>query len=591
MRRLSRKQFLWAAGAAGATLLGACSAVPQNTPVRQATLGPSVAGSPTSNPTPALTAPAAAVTGAGGFAPDVELSLVATPGEVNLLPGQATKVWRYQAEVLQGDPGIAQAVQGSYLGPILRLRKGQKVRVQFRNQLPEQSIVHWHGVLVPDLMDGHPRTAIEPGQTYTYEYEVQNRAGTYWFHPHPHGLTGGQAYRGLAGLLIVSDDEEAAAGLPAGAQDLPVIIQDRTFDADNQLVYLNGAGMGMSGMGGMGGMSMDRMMGFLGERILVNGQPDAVFSLATRAYRLRVLNGSNSRIYKLAWGDETPMTVIATDGGLLEAPVQKPYVMLGPGERVELWADFSGRKVGDEVTLMSREFLGAEGDMLVGGEMGSGMGMGGMGNMHHGDTPATPVAGATQAPGMVGNALPNGALFPILTMRIERAEEETLKLPARLSTVERYRLTDAANGRQPRSFGLSMRMMQWLLNDRVFEMEGVAENEVVQLGALEAWEFVNELNPSEMMERMGMAHPMHIHGVQFQVAQRDLLVPELKAGFDSVREGYVDEGWKDTVVVMPGERVRVLMKFTHPGLFVYHCHNLEHEDMGMMRNYRVVESV
>jgi FtsP/CotA-like multicopper oxidase with cupredoxin domain len=535
---------------------------------------------------------------------DVELALTALPAEVNILPGQATKVWRYQAEVLKGDPAAVQGVEGSYLGPILRLRKGQKVRVQFRNQLPEQSIIHWHGVLVPDLMDGHPRTAVNPGQTYTYECEVQNRAGTYWFHPHPHGLTGGQVIQGLAGLFIVSDDEEAALGLPSGAQDLPVIIQDRTFDANNQFVYLAGNGMDgmqggtgpMQGMGMMGGMNgmMDRMMGFLGERILVNGKPDAVFSLATRAYRLRVLNGSNSRIYKLAWGDETPMTIIGTDGGLLEAPVPKPYVTLGPGERVDLWADFSSRKVGEEITLMSREFLGAEGDTLVGAGMGSGMGMGGMQgmhDMHHGAAPATPAPGATQAPGMVGNALSNGALFPVLTVRIERAEEETLTLPAKLSTIKRYRMEDAHNGQQPRSFGMSLRNMQWLLNGRVFEMEGVADNEVVSLGTLEAWEFVNELNPNEMMDRMGMAHPMHIHGVQFQVAQRDLLVPELKAGVESVREGYVDEGWKDTVLVMPGERVRMLMRFAHPGLFVYHCHNLEHEDAGMMRNYRVEGAV
>lgn len=593
MRHLSRRQFLWLTGATGATLLAACAPVPQNTPVPQATSGPN--GSATLAPTaPAVTA------GAGsGFNPDIELSLVAAPGEVNILPGKTTQVWRYQAQVLKGDPSVVQAVEGSYLGPILRFHKGQKVRVQFRNELPEQSIIHWHGVLVPDLMDGHPRTAIQPGQTYIYEYEVQNRAGTYWYHPHPHTLTGGQAYRGLAGLLIVSDDEEAAAGLPMGSQDVPIVIQDRTFDANGQLVYLTGAGMqGMGGMGGMQGMpmSMDRMMGFLGERILVNGKPDAVFSLATRAYRFRVLNGSNSRVYKLAWSNGAPVTVIATDGGLLERPVEKPYVTLGPGERVELWADFSGRRVGDEVTLQSLEFLGAEGDMLVGEGMGSGMGGMGMGGMMggmRGGMGSNPTALATQAPGMVpmqsmrGNAPPNGAPFPVLRIRIERAEQETLKLPEKLSTIERYRLADAVNGQQPRSFGLSLRNMQWLLNGRVFEMTGVAENEIVRLGTLEAWEFVNQQNPNEMMERMGMVHPMHIHGAQFQVMQRDLLAPELKAGFESVREGYVDEGWKDTVVVMPGERVRLLMKFAHPGLFVYHCHNLEHEDMGMMRNYRV----
>ena len=252
MRKLSRRQFLWVTGAASATLVAACAPVAPQTPLPVATKGAAQTGAATMIPTQA----GGVSTSAGTVPPvDLELALTALQGEANVLPGQPTKVWCYQAEVLQGDPAAVQAVEGSYLGPILRMRKGQKIRVHFRNQLPEQSIVHWHGMMVPDLMDGHPRTAIDPGQTYTYEYEVQNRAGTYWFHPHPHGLTGGQAYRGLAGLMIVSDEEEAAAALPSGAQDLPVVIQDRTFDVDNQLAYLNGGAMG--GMGGMmGGMPM-----------------------------------------------------------------------------------------------------------------------------------------------------------------------------------------------------------------------------------------------------------------------------------------------------------------------------------------------
>ena len=236
MRILSRRQFLWLTGTAGVAALGACAPIGQELPTPTNQKGDATG---TVRPTGAPRNTVVPGTEPGAFVPDVELSLVAVRDEVAILPGRATEVWRYQAEVLQGDAAVVQPVEGSYLGPILRLRKGQKVRVQFRNELPEQSIVHWHGVLVPDLMDGHPRTSIGPGQTYTYEFEVQNRAGTYWFHPHPHGLTGGQVYRGLAGLLIVSDDEEAAAGLPSGAHDLPVIIQDRMFDANNQLVYLS----------------------------------------------------------------------------------------------------------------------------------------------------------------------------------------------------------------------------------------------------------------------------------------------------------------------------------------------------------------
>jgi FtsP/CotA-like multicopper oxidase with cupredoxin domain len=104
---------------------------------------------------------------------------------------------------------------------------------------------------------------------------------------------------------------------------------------------------------------------------------------------------------------------------------------------------------------------------------------------------------------------------------------------------------------------------------------------------MEAWEFVNERNPGEMMEQNSMVHPIHIHGVQFQVIDRQVL-PELKAGWDTVKDGYVDDGWKDTFLIMPGERVTVLMRFQdYPGVFLYHCHNLEHEDAGMMRNYRI----
>jgi blue copper oxidase len=277
--------------------------------------------------------------------PDVEIALQAVPGEVNILPGRATRVWQYQGKVTRGDPNSLQTMPGSYLGPVFRLRKGQRVRIVFTNNLPQQSIVHWHGLKVPDDMDGHPRFAIAPGKTYEYEYQVINRAGTYWYHPHPDMLTGPQVYNGMAGLFLVSDDEESAAGLPAGEFDVPLVIQDRSFDDQNQLVYMPGG-------------TNDQTMGFLGDRIMVNGHPDYTLEVATRPYRLRILNGSNSRVYKLGWQDGTPLTVIGTDGGLLEKPVSKPYVTLAPAERVELWVDFSGRVVGTELQLQSLTFNG-----------------------------------------------------------------------------------------------------------------------------------------------------------------------------------------------------------------------------------------
>jgi len=181
-----------------------------------------------------------------------------------------------------------------------------------------------------------------------------------------------------------------------------------------------------------------------------------------------------------------------------------------------------------------------------------------------------------------------GTPMRIATIRVERTEQSSLTLPEQLSTRVPLVATAAVNAASPRTVRMTLNGMQWQLNGRSFEMDGVEQAETVRLGDSEQWQFVNERNPGAMMDANGMAHPMHIHGVQFQVIAREIDA-DLKAGWESVREGFVDAGWKDTVLVMPGERVTVLTKFErYPGTFVYHCHNLEHSDGGMMRNYRVV---
>jgi FtsP/CotA-like multicopper oxidase with cupredoxin domain len=473
----------------------------------------------------------------GKFMPDLDIALKATPAEVPILPGNPTGVWHYQGRVLKGNQASLINLERSYLGPIIRTRTGQKVRIRFTNDIADKTIVHWHGLHVPADMDGHPRLVIPSGETYVYEFEVRNRAGTYWYHPHPHGMTGPQVYGGLAGLFLVSDDEEKAAGLPTGEYDIPLVIQDRAFDNRNQLIYLSGH-------------RMEQMTGFLGDWILVNGNPDFILPVATRVYRLRLLNGSNSRIYKLAWQDGSPLTVIGTDGGLLETPVLRDYVMMGPGERLELWVDFSRYPVGSETALISLPF---DGGMPGGGRMGRGM----MGS---------------------GAALSNGAGFPIFKVRVNRREEASLALPKRLSTIKRYRAADAVNEGHPKKFNLVMRHMTWTINGSTFRMQEVANDEKVRMNSLEVWEFINEGSGMGMMGGMNMPHPMHLHGKQFQVLERQGVT----------HDGYVDEGWKDTVLLMPGERIRILVRFgDYPGLFLYHCHNLEHEDMGMMRNYLI----
>jgi blue copper oxidase len=441
---ISRRRFLQYSGLGAAALgLAACSGV-----------GVPVATTPAGAPE-AATTPASLL----------EFVLAPRRIETPILPGAATQTLGYVAEVLQGDAGAVTAIPDSYLGPIVRVARGQTVRVHVRNELDEATNVHWHGLIVPSEADGQPGNLVAPGAEAEYTFAVRNRPGTYWFHPHPHGRTAEQAYQGLAGLFIVTDAAEAALGLPAGAQDIPLVIQDRRFDAGNQLVYID---PGMAGM-------MDAMMGILGDRILVNGRPDATLPVTTQPYRLRVLNGSNARIYKLGWSNGAPLTVIATDGGLLEAPVTAPYVMLAPGERVELWADFSGEQVGGEVKLVSLPFEGVEaGAMAM------------MGMMH-------------AAPGLPQRR----GLRHVMTFAVTEAVAHTATLPATLLPVATLAAAAAVNAAAPRPFIFAMDdAMNWTINGRTFAMDAVADDEKVRFGDTELWELANLMAaPTHLLQR------------------------------------------------------------------------------------------
>jgi FtsP/CotA-like multicopper oxidase with cupredoxin domain len=461
------------------------------------------------------------------FLPDVVIALRAIEDSVEVRNRVPTDVWRLTGELIQGPSGTVVPVGNSYLGPTLHLTRGQKVRIEFTNELPEVSIIHWHGLDVPADMDGHPQYAIGKGETYYYEFEVLNRAGTYWYHPHPHGRTGPQVYAGMAGFFIISDDEETALGLPVGDFDIPLVLQDRTFDDNGQFVYT-------------GGGMMNQMVGFLGDELLVNGTPDFVLPVATRAYRFRFLNGSNSRMYKLGWSDGAPFTVIGTDGGLLEKPVTRPYLTLAPAERLDIWVDFGDRTVGEDIQLVSLPFDN--------------------GNM-------------------------SSPEFPILTATVNNEATETVTLPTQLSTPNFF---DVSEAEQTREVVLAQRMGRgWSLNGRQFEMTGVTEEETIKQGSIEIWEFVNKGGGGMGGGRSNLPHPMHMHGESFKVIERQTDSGGQRA-WDTLSEGVVDEGWKDTVLVMPGQRVKVLRRFgTFTGLFLYHCHNLEHEDQGMMRNLAI----
>jgi len=473
------------------------------------------------------------------FIPDVDIELVARPDEVQVLPGQPTAVWRYAGRVLRGPADALQPIPDSFAGPIFRVRKGQKIRVRYLNRIPQPSIVHWHGLLVAERMDGHPRDVVAAGGEYVYEFEVRNRAGTYWFHPHPHGNTGFQVYGGLAGLFLVSDDEERAARLPGGKRDISIVLADRSFDAANQLVYEAAMGPGMMGA----------MAGFFGDRILANGRPSLAFPAAAGAYRLRLLNGSHSRIYRIARSDRKPLVAIASDGGLLAAPVTRPFLVLSPAERAELWIDFHEESEGSRIALIAEPLdFGGAGMGMMGGMMGRGMG-GGFGRQ-------------TAAP------------HPFALFTVGRGSGRQT-LPARLAELGPVAAPQESKRRE---FAVTLGHMRWGINGRTFEMEEVAPYERVRFGDTEIWEFSNRT------PMMSMPHPMHVHGVQFRVLDRIGTPP----GLEGLRAGFLDGGLKDTVLVQPGERVRVLLSFdSYRGLFLYHCHNLVHGDMGMMRNFLI----
>ncbi|MBK8983147.1 MAG: multicopper oxidase domain-containing protein [Ignavibacteria bacterium] len=222
---------------------------------------------------------------------------------VNVWPGQNTETL---------------SINGSYPGPSVVIEKGSTFTANFVNNYTEPATIHWHGLNVPELMDGHPKDSIPPGGNYTYTFPVLNRAGTYFYHSHADMLTAEHVYKGFAGFFIVDDPAEIGLGLPRGNFDIPLCIQDRRSVNIPQFTY--------------NPFMLDIMHGFLGDAPLINGTPDAYFDLSRTLYRFRLLNGSNARIYKIAFSDNRPFHIIATDGGLKDEAVQVTSFFYHRGE-------------------------------------------------------------------------------------------------------------------------------------------------------------------------------------------------------------------------------------------------------------------
>ena len=477
------------------------------------------------------------------------LKIRATTASFPILPGRESPFLLYQTE----------HAGKSYQNPILRIESGARFTVSLDNALPEPTIIHWHGLHTPANMDGHPVNTIAPGGRYDYDFTIRNRGGTYWYHTHAHELTAKQAYNGLASFFLVDDEDQRrlskALDLQLGVTDLPLVIQDKRFDAQGKLLYKPNA--------------HDSMMGWLGDIVLANLTPNAVQAVTPRTYRLRLLNGSNARIYRLAFVKSSVLldfTVIGTDGGLIERPETVTEAFLAPGERLDVLFDAGQVQPGEDIFLKSLAFDPMENEGTAGGMSG----MGGMAGMNKGM--------GQMMGGMSSSRLPLGLAFNVLKLSVTAGERVVAKLPATLSQVNVIRTETATE----RKIELSMGHMRFLINGRSFRMDEIAFD--VKRGAVEIWRISNPV--------AGMPHPMHLHGFSFQVLER-LNSPTQLAGLARFGKARLvsDLGWKDTVLVWPGETVRIAIDFTHdfPGnqTYLFHCHNLEHEDGGMMINFRV----
>lgn len=428
-----------------------------------------------------------------------------------LQPGESLVLQTTNAEVWPGTATQVIALNNSYPAPTIIVNKGDNFSVIFENQHSEEATIHWHGLLVPELMDGHPKDAVLPGQSYTYSFPVFQRAGTYFYHSHAHHLTAKHVYKGFAGFFIINDEDEISLGLPRGEFDVPLLIQDRRSVNQPQFTYQPNM--------------MDVMLGYLGDLPLINGTPDAYFDVQKTLYRFRILNGSNARVYKLALSDDSNFWLISTDSGLKDYPAQINNVFLAPGERIDILVDFSSYNIGDSIFLKTLPFPGT------------------------------------------GGTYPQGTEMNLLTFNIVGNGNSNGSVPANLSSIEYYNINDIE---RTRNFTFSRTMGgsgMHKINGLTFDMNRI--DEIITKNELEEWKFINNTNEY---------HPIHVHGVMFQVYSRN--------GNTNLPPN--DKGWKDTVFVNPNETVSVLLKFVdYSGIYLLHCHNLEHEDDGMMINIRI----
>lgn len=461
-----------------------------------------------------------------------------------------TRVWGYN---------------GTCPGPTIEVDKDTSIQVEWINNLPDKhllpvdhslhgcmdtpdvrTVVHLHGANVDDESDGYPEAWFtkdysDVGAKFTkkiYEYTNHQPGATLWYHDHAIGITRLNVYSGLAGFYLIRDKLEERLNLPSGEYEIPIMIQDKSFNKDGSLFYPDNATPPVTKP------LPSAPSFFIGNTIAVNGKLWPYIDVEPRKYRFRILNASNLRAYGLSLSNKGTFTQIGTELGLLRHPVEIYSFILEPAERIDLVIDFSKYK-GEEIILTN----------------GSG------------STP--PAAGDTTSIMKFRVVLP-----------LECEDESTI--PEDLFP---YHPIDASLASKERTMNLAPstdhfgRTMH-LLNDTMWHQP---VTEIAKLDTIEIWHLVNHFQ---------FPHPIHVHLVHFEIIGRK---PFTDADFDEdgnykfVPEDLTppldyERGLKDTARTTPGQVTTIAMHFKeHAGDYVWHCHILEHEDNDMMRPLKVIE--
>jgi blue copper oxidase len=428
---------------------------------------------------------------------------------------------------------------GAFLGPTLFLNKGDSVTMHVTNNLPvDITSVHWHGFHIPAKDDGSPYQVIPVGKTWSPSFKVRNNAGTYWYHPHIHPKSEVQVMKGLAGMIIIRDSMEATYKLPRSynKDDFPIIVQTRIFDFFHQIATAT---------------HEDSIL-------MVNGTLNAYLRVPKQVVRFRLLNGSADRSYNFGLSNNATFYVIASDGGLLEKPFPTKRIALSVGERAEILVDFTNDTVGQHTYLMSYA------SELPRGTIGA-------------DSVGTSVLKIQD--GYYQNPL-NGSDFNLVRLDvIEQTSNPVTTIPVAFSPIQTISPTLAnekriitfypdtiTSGKQAYVDG------PFIMNKKAFNMDSV--NTITYLNNVEIWSLVNKTM---------VAHPFHIHDIQFLVLDINGNQPPTQL-----------KGYKDVILVQPNETVRFITKFEDFAddsiPYMYHCHLLHHEDDGMMASFLVLDT-